>query len=718
MKNISRRSSLVGIAASAIALSPVSAVRGLRHAALLANWQAPQVAAARVEQYLRQLARDDGGYAWDEQTPSHLTPTYAVIGCSRLLGVGLPDEQRVADFVRSHHPASWKKLEQEHREFELQQIQSLIWLGQATDEFRELVSGWREPVPYLKQYERNGIPIFRHQVASITARRLLDMSTADLDSSFKQYVVARRRANGSFNNTPSSDGSDGHVLNTLWGLQALQGLNQSLAGKRTETVAWLQQCLQPNGGFTWQPEPQFARATNITYTWAAVAALSLLDAKPQQPQATIDFILQHFNADGGFADRMDWHSNPLATYYALDALNTLSALDQLPRTKPSRNSRPDRPQLSSDLKVFSIQIEAHGAGSPADAVHLARSLKIDMWGAKNPKPGWIEAAQALADGQRAPVKFFVANEEYGTWIDVPGLGTYSHMSDIVAPDVSASAGSLANSGSVSWPEFQQRRVRKLITSGGRMVWQFGENEELVRLLLDDSLASSGFAMISTFHFGNPDFTNTEPFLQHYRGQIPFIALQDAHGAQPWWFADMTTGFRTLFLAHEPTWEGWLRALENHWTVAVRKDEQSHNRLLMHSSSHEVSEFVRERSKQWQWWDNDGIARPLLSLVAVSSQDEWETGRPQRGISLRVRRAWSNTNQGQLKEPLAELVSLVVDNQPVEPTKQTALGGRNAKLLGDETFTWAMPDAVAGGHTATASVRELATGALQRQTINF
>ncbi len=49
------------------------------------------------------------------------------------------------------------------------------------------------------------------------------------------------------------------------------------------------------------------------------------------------------------------------------------------------------------------------------------------------------------------------------------------------------------------------------------------------MLLDDSIARSGFAAISTYHFGNPDFTNSDPMLMRYRGQLPFVALQDAHG---------------------------------------------------------------------------------------------------------------------------------------------------------------------------------------------
>ena len=116
--------------------------------------------------------------------------------------------------------------------------------------------------------------------------------------------------------------------------------------------------------------------------------------------------------------------------------------------------------------------------------------------------------------------FFVANEEYGTWVDVPGLGTYSHTSDIIAPAGGRTGATLSNRGVVSWPEFRERRLAPLERGGGRLIWQFGENEELARMYLDDSVVRGGYAAISTFHFGNPDFTRSEPFLHRWRGRIP------------------------------------------------------------------------------------------------------------------------------------------------------------------------------------------------------
>ena len=56
--------------------------------------------------YLEGLARPDGGYAWEDQEASHLTPTYAVVGCYHLLGRTPPASARLAAFIRDHHPAT------------------------------------------------------------------------------------------------------------------------------------------------------------------------------------------------------------------------------------------------------------------------------------------------------------------------------------------------------------------------------------------------------------------------------------------------------------------------------------------------------------------------------------------------------------------------------------------------------------------------------------
>ncbi|MBN1419870.1 MAG: terpene cyclase/mutase family protein [Planctomycetes bacterium] len=662
-------------------------------------------APAAVEAYLESLARPDGGCAWEGHPGSHLSPTFAAIGCYHALGRMPPNRRAVADFVRTHHPARLKRLEQEHREFAYQQIQGLVWLGEDASSFEAEVRGWRRPSRYLPQYERHGYPIFRFELAAFTCRKLLGLPLDDLSQDFVAYLDARRRRNGSFNNTPASDGGDGHVLNTWWGLQALRVLGRD-AEMRDETIAWLRACQIESGGFTWQPRPAFAGVDDVAYTWAAVRALALLGSAPAAPDRCDAYLRSLANPDGGFGDRPGWGSRPMATYYALDALAALGTLDRpAPRREPPR---PRRVPLPEGLHVFSIQLEAHGRGSPSEAVDLARALRIHLWGAKNAAAGWIPAAQAIADAQGVPVLFFPSDEEYGTWVDVPGLGTYSHASDIIAPPKSDPGPSLAGPASVSWDAFRDRRLAPLRAAGGRLIWQFGENEELVRLFLDDSLLRGGFAAISTFHFGNPDFTNSEPFLSRYRGRIPFVALQDAHGEEPWWFADMTAGFRTLFLAAEPTWAGWIDALERNRVAAVRRDAASGHETWMHGGSEEVLDFVRRYERQWRWWDNPDIRRPLVSIVAVGPEDAFEAARPRKGAVIRVRCAWTNTTQGLPKEPLAELVRLVIDGEEVTPALVERKRGDGK--LADRYHQVHLPDPAPGAHRVEAVVREIDGGA--------
>ncbi|WP_435015536.1 prenyltransferase/squalene oxidase repeat-containing protein [Tundrisphaera sp. TA3] len=704
---MNRRSWLKAIAAAEIAAGLPWPVRA-RGDEARSGW------VAGISAYLATLARPGGGYAWDSQAEAHLTPTFAAIGIHHLLGVDPPDRDALAEFVRTHHPERLKKLEQERREFTYLQIQALAWLGADASSFRDQVRGWTRPKPYLPQYEKHRYPVFRSQLTAFTCRELLGLPIDELTPAFVPYLDARRRENGSFNNTPASDGGDGHVMNTWWGLRALRILGRS-AEKRDETVAWLRACQLPGGGFTYRPGADIGGVDDGAYTRAAVRALHLLNAAPADPQQCLAYLASLWNDDGGAGDRPGWPSNPSATYQALDALAALGKLET--DRPPIGRNRPRSKPLPPGLKVFSAQIEAHGQGSPADAVTLAGALKIHLWGAKNPEPGWVERAQAIADRDRVPVQFFVSNEEYGTWVDMPGLGTYSHTSDVMAPAGIDFGPSLGDRGVWSWPKFRAKRLEPLQRAGGRLVWQFGENEELVRIFLDDSRERGGYAAISTFHFGNPDFTNTEPFLLRYRGRIPFVALQDAHGDEPWWFADMTTGFRTLFLASEPTWDGWIEALREDRVVAVRHDAVSGFKTWMHGGSPEVLEVVRRDEARWKWWDNPEIRRPLVSLVAVAPGDAFEAARPDIGFAIRVRCAWENTGPGMPSRPLAELESLAVDGEVVAPAL-VAKKRPNGTGLVDHYHVHPIAQPRPGRHTATAVVRDIRTGIEAERSISF
>lgn len=657
--------------------------------------------AGRITQYMETLRRADGGYAWPDQQQSHLTPTWTAVGTYHALGLKPPQVETLARFIRDHHPQRLKRPEWPLHEFDWQQIEALQWLGEDVKDFAERARAWVRPVDYLARYETHGYPAFQQEVAELLCRKATGLD-ATLKS-YADYVDARRRANGSFNNSIAADDpADGHVINTLWGLRALRARGAEMT-RAKETIAWLRACQQRSGHFVHEPRPAIGACDDVVFTWAAVGALKMLNARPADVEACVAYLQSLHNADGGFGDRPGWPSNSLATYYALEALAMVTTLDRPLHQPPGL---PEYKPLSGDLKVFTIQIQAPGTGSPADAVELARALKIHLWGAKNSPAGWIARAQQIADARRVPVRFFVANEEYGTFMTVPGQGTYSHISDVIAPAGADFGPSLANSKPApDWFAFKERRIAPLEKAGGRMIWQFGENEPACRMLLDESVERGGYAAISTFHFGNPDFINSEPFLWHYQHRLPLVALQDNHAKEPWFWSDQLEGFRTLFLAREPTWEGWLEALRNNHVVAVRHDVDSQQKTWIHGGAPGVRQYILAKADEWRWWSEDGkplaIQRPDVVATILRPDDPFEEGRPEKGAMLRLRRRWQNTTQGLPKTAAVEIVALQVDGKTVPIRKVERKNPAKGPALADEYF---IAEVNSGTRSATVTVR--------------
>ena len=138
-------------AAAATSLKSAAAVASAAGRALgPARRRSPGLAATAVARLPRTLARPDGGYAWDDQ--ARLAPD-ADLRRDRLL----PPAGQEPPRPRQARPSSsatitrsdLKKLEQEHREFEFQQIQGLLWLGEDVSSFRDQVRGWTTPARYL-----------------------------------------------------------------------------------------------------------------------------------------------------------------------------------------------------------------------------------------------------------------------------------------------------------------------------------------------------------------------------------------------------------------------------------------------------------------------------------------------------------------------------------------------------------------------------------------
>ena len=673
------------------------------------NWR------SEVHNYIyNNLCKSDGGYGWEDQPDSHITPTFAAIGTLNNLGM-LPEEgDTLVEFIKTHHPQKGRNKEAgpsgtEMRNLVYQQIQSILWLNGDASDFQSEVSVWKTQAGKLANYERHKYPVMVQEAMIPICQNLIGVNLTD-QSEFINYFQTHRRANGSFNNGPTLKGGDGNILNTYWGLYALNVLNAP-KHQINETIEWLQNCQLKNGGFTHQPDPQIGINDDVIYTWSGIKALQLLGAKPKNRGAAINYLVSLRNVDGGFGNRSGLHSTPEATYYAIDALKVLNgfaALDKAKAPKPLPASNPD----FNGYKVYTAQFEASGSGSPSEAVMIAKELKISLWGAKNPKPNWIDTAQKIADENKVPVKFFVSDEPYGKFVSIQGMGTFEHVLDYIAPGKDQ----IAFDDSATFIEFKNTTLQALKNANGGLILQVANNEPMARMILDESINSNlGYMAISTIHFGQ-NFAFWLPYIYEYRYRLPFVTLQDAHGVESWWWTDNLTNHRNLFIAREPTYDALITALKNNWIVAVRHDSISDFETRMLGGIDAARSFIKQNEAEWKWWsDPTHLNRPEVAITVIRCNDMFEVGKPEEGVNIRVRCRWNSANQN-LKFAMNALQELKVDGRVVKAEEVILKQKRDTPIDAYYLYKWGTP--TNGTHLIEATVRNLKDNTVNTFSLSY
>ncbi len=651
------------------------------------NWRANLVS------YINdKLARPDGGYGWADQYDSHLSPTFAVIGILKDLELLPADKRTLIEFVKTHHPQRTTNKETGPSGFAARnllydQIQSLAWLGADLSDFEKELTDLKPDTLNLYNYETHHNGVLDFEVKTVACKYLLKPDT--LSASFLKYLLTRRRENGSFNNAPSSAGGDGNMLNTFWGLYALKMAGAQRA-KMVKTAKWLQACQLKNGGFTHQPFPTIGGNDEVAYTWAAVKSLHILQQKPLNEKACVTYLLSLRNTDGGFGNRPGLSSTPMSTYYAIDALKELNAFSDLDKAVAVKASTVRKKSLDG-LKVFTVQFQAHGTGSPTEAVMLADSLKIDLWGAKNDNPEWINEARQIAAEKKVPVTFFTCDEPYGKNVSLDGMGTFGHILDFFSP---AKEPVPALAEVTSWPDYRKNFIEPLLKNNGALLLQISNNEPMARMILDESVSKSGYAAISTIHF-HQNFLFFLPFLYQYRYQIPLVSLQDAHGQEAWWWTAELLDHRTLFLGSEASYDEMMNALKNNWVVAVRNDSVSQFKTRMLGGAEGVQEYIKSIEKQWKWWNKPGeYNRPWAAITIVKPVDSLEVARPEKGVNIRIR-CWRSTNRQLVKEEIIKLDNLKIDNVSVKAVFVEKRDRRG--MLEDCYYLYSIPEPSSGSH---------------------
>lgn len=668
------------------------------------------------------LAKPDGGYGWEDQYDSHLTPTYAVTGILYAINELPKDKTRLAEYIRTHHPQKGNNTALNYfaganargeagpsgsnmRNLIYEQIQATLWLNGDVSPFIDDVKSWKSQAGLLANYEGHNYGGLFQETMTPICSNLLGVTMQNAPA-FLQYLESCRRTNGSFNNAPASAGGDGNILNTYWSLCA----GEALSAKQRlndQTALWLQACQVENGGFTHQPQPTIGVNDDVIYTWAGIRALKLLGAKPKNINGAIRYLLSLRNADGGFGDRPGLHSTPVASFYAIDALKTLNelgALDKSPEPKPIVEPKTD----FSGYKVYTVQFQAHGQGSPKEAVMLADSLNIHLWGVKYPVEGWVEAAQKIADDNKVPVTFFISNEPHDNEVSIPGMGSFNHVLDYVAP----AGATIHFRDSSTFEELKNTTLKQLKQTNGGLVLQVSNNEPLARILLDESVNNFGYLAVSTIHFGQ-NFLFWLPYLAQYRYRLPMVTLQDAHGTESWWWADELTHHRTLFIAKSPTYNEMIKSLKDNWVVGIRHDSLTNFKSRMFGGTAPTRKFIAENEDEWRWWDaGNETSRPQAIITLVYKEDKFEEGRPDSGVNIRIRTRWNSVRQTLLAEAVV-LERLSINGKTVHAEQIVKKNKGGAPSDAYYLHKWDQP--AKGTHRIEAVVKNIQSGRLYTYT---
>lgn len=668
--------------------------------------------------YISSLKKPGGGFGWLEQYDGHITPTFAVVGVLKNLEEIASNNDELIKWIETHHPQSGENKEagpsgNQIRDLVFEQIQAIKWLGGDISNFKEEVSRWESQRGFPSNFEETKFGNLWQETFTPITYELLDLPYEPIRDEYSAYILGLQRDNGSFNNAAPAfykAQSDGNILCTLNSIISLNYLDQEISDK-DKLVLWLKSCQDKDGGFKHQPEPLLARKTDIIYTWAGIRALQILGYKPENIKSCIDFILSLQNKDGGFGNKPGLASTPMSTFYAIDALNYLNALPELQKSFRALKIKEVRKNFKGK-KVFTVQFQSIGNGSPKEAVFLAKLLKIDLWGAKNAPAGWISEAQRVADNSGVNVHFFVSDEPYNKNIIIPGMGSFSHILDYY----SEKGKEISFPGEGTWQELSEKYFQPLLQSGGGLILQLNKNEPVVRILLDESIDNGGYTCISTHHF-DQNFAFWMPYLFDYSNRLPMVCLQDAHGIESWWWANSLFKERSLFISKDASFKSMSEAIRLNNIVSVRHDTITENKTRMMGADKSVRKFIFDHEKEWRWWNEKGETDelPWGIITEIFPDDKFEAGRPEKGVAIRIRCLYK-TRQQVLLEPVTDIEELIIDGKKVIPEFFESKNPYGRWL--EAYYLVNIPDITGGQHNVEVKFKNLLNGGTQNISKSF
>jgi len=450
----------------------------------------------------------------------------------------------------------------------------------------------RSAKPWTREDELTGYfgpPKLSDIYYSLRALHLLNCTVARKDE-LVLWLVSRRNPDGGWGNLMSESS---HVSFTYYAMQILRLLDANVS---TEGVAdFVRKCQNADGGYGWAP----GQASDVKYTYEALSLLKMANAD-SYPRSVVEWLLTLQNPDGGFGCKPGWPSDVESTHLAIACFGIMGDLDTVRRARAVRASLEE--PIDDGFHVYTAVLEAAGsawgrAESPGYIVGYAAQAGIDLLGIKTSNMSFVNECRLYAREHGIPVQIVASDEQYAANLNISSIGAFGHVANIVGEHF------FVFPRMATWSVFK-RDIKRLHDLQGLIHLQTDYCPEFTIALLDDSvLSGDGYDAASFDLLG-------QPWTERYWRVLPMIYSADAH-YDLWQTRHKYETDRTLFIARNNTWEGFLDAVRANRIVRVFLDGREGVNVIMVGRPLAVK-YVRDRMEEWAWWLEE---RSYLELYA-------------------------------------------------------------------------------------------------------
>jgi len=421
---------------------------------------------------------------------------------------------------------------------------------------------------------------------------------------------------GGFRGDAESGAGVPHVAVTAWAVIAFTVLDAPIPHPE-RIAAFIAGCHdEATGAYRWNPRPELpGNDMDVYYTWAALAALHLLETDPPAPERTVAWLNSLHNADGGFGDRPGWRSRLASTFYAVDALRFLGH---------SRSDLPDRParglittkrlplpqpppSVAADLRIYQAQFKVPTV-PPGELAGLGRR-GFNLLGIKSDEPADVDLLRPVIERHHLPMDVVLCPEMYPHRLVHIGGATLTHVGTFTL-DVRWNAAdrkrwrladAVGRSGA-PWETYRDEVLAPIRRLGGFAWPEQDYDMEHAYVAYDTAPDGAGGynAVLCGFNWPPQDFVRVFPWRERYTDRLTTIADVDAHGDLTQWSGQMDT-VRTLFVARGPRYADFQEAAAAGRVVTVIARPPGVASGASYYGPAAAVEFVKRRRSEWQWW---------------------------------------------------------------------------------------------------------------------